>query len=255
MFVEINGNLLNTVSFGAGATTFLAIGGWVGSWEVWQQPFELLSTRWRCVSFDHRGAGESPVPLSALDPKGLVDDVFAVMDALAIDRCILAGESLGAVIALEAAVRSPGRFSGLVLVDGAPAVTPLVQPLIDGSKSNYPATVKSFVDACTPEPGVDHLRRWGRDILLRSDGPTAARMFECYLERKEPPPALDRVTLPTLILHGEQDAIVPVGIADYMASAIPKAKLVKLAGVGHVPTVTRPKLVVDAILDWSAQLA
>jgi sigma-B regulation protein RsbQ len=253
MFIEVNQHLLNVVSFGTGPTTILGLGGWVGNWEVWQQPFERLSTRWRCVSFDHRGSGESVVPAEHITPEGLVDDVFGVMRALGIGRCILAGESLGAFVALQAALRDPAKFSGLVLVDGAPAVTAdVAQPLIDGTKRDFEATLSKFVDGCIPEPDSDHLRRWGRDILRRADARAAARIFDCYLERPPPPADLERISMPTLVIHGTKDAIVPLRVGQWMAKKIPNARLVTMEGVGHVPTVTRPHEVVDAILAWAA---
>jgi 3-oxoadipate enol-lactonase len=255
VFLEVNGHRLHVVSFGAGPTAFLAVGGWIGDWELWEQPFELLSMRWRCVSFDHRGAGESPVPPEAITPDGLVDDVLGVMDALGIERCIVAGESLGAMAALGAVLRAPRRFRGVVLVDGTPQVTAAVaRPLVDGSRADFQATVAAFVERCTPEPGVEHLRRWGRHMLARAEAEAAARLFECYLERKEPPVALDRVAVPALVIHGTADAIVPPSVGEWMARSIPKASLVRIEGAGHVPTVTRPREVVEAILAWERTL-
>ena len=98
MFTRINGHLLSTVAFGSGPRTLVAHGGWVGSWELWQQPFELLSDEWRCISYDHRGTGESPVSPEQITPEALVDDLFAVLDAYGVRRCVLAGESLGTLV-------------------------------------------------------------------------------------------------------------------------------------------------------------
>lgn len=61
MFLNINGVRLHVVEFGTGDRTILAIGGWTGSWEMWQESLSLLSaTGWRCIAFDHRESGESP---------------------------------------------------------------------------------------------------------------------------------------------------------------------------------------------------
>lgn len=190
------------------------------------------------------------MPLGSITPAALVEDVFAVLDALAIERCVLAGESLGAIVAAEAARRDPARFDGLVLVDGGPGVTAdIAGPLIEGARTDWPATIRRFVDDCLPEPDTDHIRKWGRDILARADGETAARMFECYLEGPEPFVALEEIRVPTLVIHGTADAIVPFAIGEWMAASIPDATLVPLEGAGHVPTLTRPREVVGAIED------
>ena len=117
MFIPAGGHLLNAVAFGGGPRTFLAHGGWVGSWELWQQPFELMQDHWRCISSDHRGSGASTAPADEVNPQGLVDDLFAVLDHYAVDRCVVAGESMGALTVIQAVLSRPARFEGLVLVD------------------------------------------------------------------------------------------------------------------------------------------
>lgn len=253
VFLDVNGARLHVVSFGAGPTTLLAVGGWIGDWELWEGPFERLSAGWRCVAFDHRGAGESPVPPATITPAALVDDVLGVMDRLGIDRCILAGESLGALTALGAVLRAPARFRGVVLVDGAPAVTEAeVRPLIDGARADLRATIAAFVDRCTPEPDVAHLRRWGRNMLARAESEAAARLFESHLD--EPPLPLADVRVPTLVIHGTEDRIVPLAVGEWVAASIPGARLVRVEGAGHVPTVTRPLEVAEAIRAWERTL-
>jgi len=247
MFIEVNGCRFNTVSFGAGPRTFLGLSGWIGSWELWQQPFELMSTAWRCVSYDHRGSGETPVPPETITPETLVDDLFALMDALAIERCVLGAESAGGLIALMAALRQPDRFEGLALISAAPAVTAeTAKPLVNGSRADFSGTIKSFVRACVPEPQSDHIRLWGRHILLRAEPEAAARLLESAYER-ECSLTLADITVPTLVIHGSRDAIVPLKIGEQMARAIRGAKLVVLEGAGHAPTMTRPQEVVAAI--------
>ncbi len=249
MFVPAGGYLLNTVAFGTGPHTFVAHGGWVGSWELWQQPFQLMQDRWRCISYDHRGSGASTAVPDAITPQALVDDLFTVLDAFEVERCVLAGESLGALTCLLAVERDPSRFSGLVLIDAAVDAGTVDNPLISGSRSDYPATVRAFVDLCVPEADSDHLRRWGRQILLRADPEAAATLLECHAEAGVSPD-LAAIGVPTLVIHGELDAIVPPAAGESVARAIPDSTLVVIPGTGHVPTITRPEAVVAAIDNW-----
>jgi pimeloyl-ACP methyl ester carboxylesterase len=254
MFLDTDGGLLNTVEFGAGNATFVAHGGWVGNWELWQDPFQLMQSRWRCLSYDHRGSGASTFPPESITPKALVDDLFRVLDHFAVDSCVLAGESLGALTCLQAVLREPARFQGLVLIDGVPAANEERSlPMVNGSRADFPATVRAFVDACVPEPDSEHIRRWGRQILLRAEPEAAARILECHYQ-EQVAPDLTAVSVPTLVLHGEHDRIIPVQAAEVVAAAIPQAELVVLKGVGHVPTLTRPQSVVDAIETWAETL-
>jgi len=247
MFIKVNNNRLHTVSFGKGPRTFFTHGGWVGNWEVWQQLFELMSESWRCVGYDHRGAGESQVPPETITPEALVDDLFAVMDSLEVERCVLAGESAGGFIALMAALRQPNRFEGLVLIGATSVITAeTAKPLVDGCRTDYLATVKAFVDACVSEPDSEHIRRWGRDILLRAEPEAAARLLESAYEREFKLNLAD-ISVPTLVIHGSKDVIIPVDVGKHLATVIPDAELLILEGVGHVPTMTRPREVVTAI--------
>src|SRR5260370_582534 len=169
----------------------------------------------------------------------------AVLDTFGVERCVLAGESLGALTCVLAVERDPSRFAGLVLVDGGYAIK-MDNPVIAGSRSNFPGTVDRFVDACIPEPNSEHLRRWGRQILLRAEPEAAARLFEAHAEGNLAP-NLSAIGLPTLIIHGERDRIIPLATAEMAAQAIRDSKLVVISGAGNVPTITRPEEVVAAI--------
>lgn len=247
MFLNVGGVRLHTVSFGVGPYTLVATGGWTGSWELWQQPFELLTAAgWRCISFDHRGSGESPVAPELITASAMTDDVVAVLDAYGVGRCVLGGESMGGAIAQLAVQRHPDRFTGLVLVDPAEAVfNDRRAALAAGSRADYPATVRAFVERCVPESDSEHLKRWGRDILLRAEPEQAARLLEMW---QDPPVSSPSgITVATLIVHGGADAIVPVEYARELARLIPDCELVVLDRAGHVPTLTRPQEVVAAI--------
>ena len=252
MFVEAGGHLLNTVRYGTGRP-FVAHGGWVGSWELWQEPMQLMQADWQCVAYDHRGSGASTAPPSAVDAEGLVDDLFTVLDHYELETCVLAGESMGAATCLQAVLRSPERFVGLVLVDGVPAMTGDGPDTTD-VQGDYAGFVSEFMEACIPESGAEHVRRWGRQILMRADPAAAARMMETYYEQNVSPD-LAEVTVPTLLLHGEGDLVVPLSVSESVASAIPDSELVVIPGAGHVPTMTHPQAVVSAISSWSARLA
>lgn len=247
MFLRVDdGALLNVVAFGAGPRTLVAHGGWTGSWELWQEPFERLTARgWRCISFDHRGTGASVADPATITAERQVLDLLAVLEATGVDRCVLAGESMGSVIAGAAAVRLGARAQGLVLIAGMPALPVRTgSPFVAQVRADWPGAAAAFVDACLPEPDADHLRRWGRQILGRSDAESAARLLEgCDGATFD----ASAVRAPALVIHGELDAIVPVDAGRALAAALPDAELHVLPGTGHVPTITRPDVVADLI--------
>jgi pimeloyl-ACP methyl ester carboxylesterase len=249
MFLDVNDVRLHAVVFGDGPRTFVATGGWTGSWEVWEEPIGLLTAAgWRCVAYDHRGSGESPVDPALITVDAMTGDVVGVLDALDIGTCVLAGESQGGAIAQYAAARHPNRFSGLVLA--APAPTGPSRGgggFADACRADYPAAVQAFVERCFPEPQIDHVRRWARDILLRAEPEQAARIIEMWGDEGVPDVDPRGIDIPTLILHGTGDVIVPIERSRALVELLPDAELVVFDGSGHVPTMTRPREVVDAI--------
>ena len=248
MFLKSHDADLFVTSFGNGPRTIVAHGGWVGSGELWQPPFEELSRSWRTVTYDHRGTGATVNRAETITFELLVNDLFRVLDALKISSCVLAGESSGAFVVLEAALRQPERFSGLVLVDGRyqGGKSAGASRFIEGCKADFEATMEMFVNVCTPEEHCAAERRWGKQIVMRSDGPSAVQLMEC-LEPVQLEDRVSQIQIPTLLIHGSRDVVTPVASSQALAQKLPKSKLVIIEGAGHVPTITRPAEVVSAI--------
>lgn len=244
VFVPAPGALLHSVALGPDVDPVLALNGWCATWEAWAPTFELLSTTRRCLSYDTRGSGGSPCRPDDITLDHLVDDVFRVLDAHGVGRCVLAGESLGGFVAQLAALRDPGRFHHLVLVSSAPFVTSeAVGRWVNGARTDFPATVGEFVRECLSEPEAAALHPWGVQLFLGADPACAARLFECCFDTV---PDLGSLTVPTTVVHGDGDRIVPPVAGEYLAASIPNAAHVVLAGAGHGPTVTRPHEVAAA---------
>jgi pimeloyl-ACP methyl ester carboxylesterase len=252
VFIQVSDAKIFSVAFGpATGQPILGIGGWIGNWELWAEPFSLLSTDWHTIAYDHRGSGATLAPVESITIGRLVDDVFAVLDAYNVEKCILAAESAGALTAFGAALKQPERISGLVIVDGlyhqeAPTEK---DAFLAGLKSFYPQTLEHFVQACVPEPDSEHIKRWGLQILNRASQESAIALY-LSTSSVDLRPDLSRISQPTLILHGEADALVPLEAARWLAQTLPNSRLITLPGAGHVPTITRSQAVAQAIRDF-----
>jgi pimeloyl-ACP methyl ester carboxylesterase len=239
--------------FGAGDRCLVAHGGWVGSGEMWLPPFEHLSRHWRTVTYDHRGTGATTHRRPEITFEMLVDDLFRVLDALEITSCVLAGESSGALVVLEAALRQPHRFQGLVLVGGraSSSQTAGAVRFIEGCRADFNATMDAFVDACITEDDAEAEKHWGRRIVKRSNGRDAAQLMQAMWSARVED-RLGEIVQPTLLIHGRNDRINPVAMSESMAARIPDAKLVVFEDAGHVPVITRGAAVAREIEDYFA---
>jgi pimeloyl-ACP methyl ester carboxylesterase len=254
MYLHINGNRLFALSFGSGPRTFLAHSGWVGNFEDWIATLSLLSEDWRVIVYDHRGAGESEVPVARITADGMIEDVFAVMDAFEVPRCTLAGFSAGTAIALRAAVRAPERFEGLMLLNGSGGVRhPKAAPKPRIPPSQWPGArhedrIAWFAAQCTPEPDAAHIRRWAINLLSRATPHAAEAAF-----RTQPSEVIDwahalpRLDLPTLLVHGDLDPFVDIADMTYLDGLLPQSALIMMEGSGHLPAMTKPQGVARAI--------
>lgn len=252
MFIDVtNGKLFTSHCGPADGTAILAIGGWIGSSELWLEPFASLSRSFLTISYDHRGSGLTICPTDSITFDNLVADAIAVLDAYGIRRCALAAESAGAQTALAVAARFPERISQLVIVDGmySSGVTLDADPFLRGLRSNYSATIEWFVQLCLPEPDSEHIKLWGRKILARAE-PEAAIELRVVSVVTDVAEDIGRVKQPTLVLHGALDKVVPLAQGRALAEMLCDAELVVLDGAGHVPTLTQGSNVASLINDF-----
>jgi pimeloyl-ACP methyl ester carboxylesterase len=173
------------------------------------------------------------------------------MDAQGIERCLLMSDSSGCFPAVLAASKRPERFTGLVLIGGAPRM-PLDwkrQLFVVGLRIASRPTLRTFARMCLPEDETGHVRRWLWDICVRADPRSAVRLLKVVagFDLMEIAPTL---STPTLIVHGSNDLIQPLSDGRALASLIPGSDLVVMEGKGHVPMMGSPEEVVSIIEKW-----
>lgn len=250
MFHQVAGRWVHSVSFGAGPGTFVGVAGSFANWEIWAPTFERLSPRWRVVGLDHDGVGQTKVPASEITHERHLETLFSVLDAHEVERCVIAGDSNNATLAIEAVIEQPDRFDGLVIVNGHAwgFDHPDARRFVTGLRTHFDATLDFFVEVVFPEPDSDHLKAWLRDIIVRTGPEAAARIVEIYfgLDLR---PRLSELDLPAMVVHGALDALTPDSMVDAqrLSDAL-GADLRLLDGAGHLPLLSRPDEVA-ALLD------
>ncbi|WP_298194000.1 alpha/beta hydrolase [Novosphingobium sp.] len=234
------------------APAVILLHGFGSSLDTWDAWAKALSARYRVIRLDLPGFG-----LTGPDPTGDYSDartlavLAALMDQLALPKATLIGNSLGGRFAWEFAAHYPQRVDKLVLIspDGfaspgfeygkAPEVPLMLEamPWV-GPRSLIRANLApawAHPDAL-PDAVLDRYR----DMLL------APGVRRAILDRTrqtvltDPAPRLRSITAPTLLLWGEQDAMIPISNAQDYLRLMPGARLVRLPGMGHVPFEESP---------------
>jgi 3-oxoadipate enol-lactonase len=222
----------------------------------------LWSTRFTCITYDHPGTGRSSKRSCPVSTAGLAAGAVRVLDELEIDAAHVAGFSLGGAIAQELALRFPHRVRGLILVS-----TSTSGPL---SSPPDPRKLTSAAARIVKE-SVQRRQVWLAPAFF-SDGfverePDRAEALMAPLRAHPAPPwslagqylaaglhdrALDlhRILAPTLVMHGEDDVLVPVANAELLARGIPNVELRIIPDAGHGFPVESPAETFEIVSTW-----
>ncbi|MCY3693427.1 MAG: alpha/beta hydrolase [Chloroflexota bacterium] len=231
-FAEINGASLFYESHGSGPAIVFAHGRG-GNHLSWWRQVASFQQDFRCVIFDQRGWGLSKGPAGAPDPATVSGDLLALLDYLEIDRTVLVAQSMGGISSLRVALQKPERVSGLVLADTTggigdasvvsllaevhPPDEPLRRALSDGFIAGHPDLTFLF------------------GSIGRINQPMPVSVVSEMFRNPEGPQASDLVamTVPTLLVVGEEDAIFPVHVIEAVRRLIPGSRLEVVPGAAH----------------------
>lgn len=215
-----------------------------------------LSVHTRLITPNQRGFGGTR--LGAIEPS--LDAVAADVISLIGDRrVVLGGCSMGGYVAMAVLRAAPELVAGLVLVSTrASADTPDGRANRESMAARIEAEGPEFVpDTVLPTLlGAATLERRPsivddvRTLVSEQDGAAIAWAQRAMAARPDSSTVLRSVDVPTLIVRGEQDTLIPAADADALADLMPKAEVVILAGTGHLPPLEVPEEFTGAVARW-----
>lgn len=206
----------------------------------------LLTAHCRVAVYDQRGIGASELTPGPYTTAQLGDDAASVLDGLDVERATVLGASFGGMVAQQLVVRHADRVSALVLAATGPGSAHLArepdQAATDALLGKGARTPEdAYRIACTvlysagfQEEHADFIEQQVRDRARR---PVAARAFQAQLAASRGHDVWDRlpsITTPTLVMHGREDAVMPLANAELLAQHIPGAILDLFGGAGHL---------------------
>ena len=253
------GTQLHYQIFGQGEPLLL-VHGWAMHSGVWAGLIEKFSDSFQMITIDLRGHGSSREAPGPYTFDAFAGDIIDLLRELDPGPVTAVGWSMGVSVLLKAAARSPELFCRFVFISGnpslvarpdyccgIPAVT--VQRLYRKVERSYPEGLKNFYRLLLTAHEQELLRHDPRytamtDLAAAPAKDAALASLRCLME-EDLRPALASVTAPTLILHGDEDAICNPSGAAFMHSHIPGSCLVMFEQTGHVPFLTRSKEVIS----------
>jgi len=269
-YLDLHGERIAYRDAGAGETLLL-IHGMAGSSATWRAVIPELAKRYRVVAPDLLGHGESAKPRGDYSLGAFAAWLRDLLDELGIRRATVVGQSLGGGVAMQFTYQHRDYCERLVLISsgglgpdlnwilrilsapGAELVLPVVAPQPVLSLGNKLGSWLASAGVKSPRAG----EMWSAYCSL-SDRPTRQAFLRTLRSvvdyRGQAVSALGKIHvsygLPTLLIWGEQDRIIPVAHGYAAHEAVPGSRLEVLAGVGHFPHVEAPTAVVDILDDF-----
>lgn len=249
---------------GAGDPVLLIMG--LGSNAYgWARTIPWLSERYQVIAFDNRGTGRSDVPNGAYALVQMAADAAAVLDACGHETAHVVGASLGGMIAQRLALAHPKRLRSLVLVCTTPggekaarASDEVMAALVAGGED--PSTVyrRNAWFLYGEDTRKNYPERIEEDLIERSRIPTTPTGYFGQLQAAMAHDAwseLPSIGVPTLVVHGDADILVPTENGRLLAGRIPGAALVLIPGAGHMLQADAGGAVREAILGFLSRAA
>lgn len=195
--------------------------------------------------------------------RDMADDTVGLLDALGIATAHVVGASMGGAIAQMLAIRHPRRLrtlTSIMATSGAPGLPPpkpeAMAVLLTPTPADLPAYVERYIRtwAVLRGPGfpLDEARDVERANQLHARGlnpPGVARQLAAILASGSRKEQLASVRVPTLVIHGDADPLVPVECGIDVASTVPGAKLLIIKGMGHALPISMWPQIVDGIAE------
>jgi len=251
MRAEINGIAIDYEITGSGPAVLLSH-GYGSTRHMWDDQHRALADRWRVISWDMRGHGQTDSPD---DPQQYsaaltVADMRALLQHLGVERAVIGGLSLGGYVSLAFALAYPEMTRALVICDSGPGYR--------NAEARAAWNARAHERAANLEAkGLDALARRSREtqqaVHRSAQGLAHAARGMLAQEGSQVIDGLASIHVPTLVIVGDQDQPF-VAPSEYMAKKIPGARLEVIAGAGHSSNLDQPEIFNRVLREFLASL-
>jgi pimeloyl-ACP methyl ester carboxylesterase len=237
----------------------LMLHGWSDSWRSYEPVLPYLPERLRAIVPTQRGHGDAERPADGYAPRDLAADAVALLDTLEVERAVVVGHSMGAWVAERVAIDHPDRVAGLIL---AGAIGPADANPVAGEVARE---AMAFEDPVDPE--------WVREFQVSTtELPLAPAQLDTFVAESLKLPArvwrataagfphgdlygeLAAIEAPTTLIWGDRDSVGSRAEQLRIAAAIPGARLIVYAGIGHAIHWEQPERFAADVVAFAAEV-
>jgi pimeloyl-ACP methyl ester carboxylesterase len=271
---EAAGGLNFHVAEAGAGEPLLLLHGWPQHWYCWRLVIPPLAEHYRVLAVDLRGFGWSDIAWEGFEKENMADDVANVMAALDIDRARILGHDWGAWIGYLLALRRPELVERLMALSAPPPfVRPSPRILVNLRRFRYQLPLASPLGPRLMRRQsyvARKVRRWsrnrehtrndvqrlyGRDLRASTRARAASLLYRTFITREIGPVLAgryrkQRLTVPTLVLHGQRDPIVPPVFYEGHEGFADDITFEKVRGAGHLLPEEEPELVTERALEF-----
>jgi pimeloyl-ACP methyl ester carboxylesterase len=218
--------------------------------SIWDEVTPLLTPTFDLILPDQRGFGESVSSAPAWTMRDLADDLAALLDHLGLESAFLAGHSMGGYVALAFADAYPSRVRGLALVSSQAAADPPERKAGRYAQAQQIAEngIGETVAGMTAKLTADiRVQKFVHDLMRKQKPAGYIGSLKAMAERADTMSVLEKNPFPILLIHGDADGLIPLERAREIQAKVPRARMVELSGVGHMPMMESPDEVAEAL--------
>jgi pimeloyl-ACP methyl ester carboxylesterase len=253
---EVNGIKLHYEDSGGDGMALVFSHGILMDWEMFAPQGDALGERYRVITWDQRGHGEtdpSPEPYSDWDS---AEDLASLLDQLGIDKAVIAGVSQGGFIGLRFALLHPERTEALILIDTQAGVEDpdraaqydafLEVWRTDGPNADIAEVVASIILGADYDGRGPWIAKW-----LTMPVENVVQAYRALKSREDIHQRLAEIDAPAMVIHGEDDIAIELEKAEALCSGLPNCRgMVTIPGAGHASNLIDPEAVNRAIQDF-----
>lgn len=251
--LEIDGAELTGVELGDGLPVVFLHAG-VCDNRMWHAQMQMAAENgWHAIAYDRRGFGDST---SDDEPFSHVDDLEAVLDAFDIHAAVFVGCSMGGGLAVDFALRHPGRVIGLALIGtsitGAPwsateeerAIEMVEEDAWERGDLDFMNKVQAHEWLDGPRAQSGRVGGEAQKLFLDMNAKALAKPALTQIEQE--PDAwsrVEQVTAPTMLIVGDEDFTALIERHEHLSETMPNSFAAVLEGAAHIPSIEQPEMI------------